>query len=281
MKPSLRHLFCPARLLAMFLALTPGVFALAHEIGPEMLDTLPVADIVILGEVHDNPEHHQNQARAVVAIAPRALVWEMLTAEQAARMPAARSDAREVAAAIDWQGSGWPDFALYHPILMAAPEAQIYGAGVPRGVARRVFTEPLADVFGDIVGADAARFGLAEPLMPEEQVMREAEQAAAHCHALPENLLPGMVSAQRLRDAAMAHVALQALAETGGPVVLITGTVHARADTGVPAFLRHADEGARVLSLGQLETDPGAEPPFDFWIVTEAAPRPDPCESLR
>ena len=42
-------------------------------------------DVVILGEIHDNPAHHEVQAERVADIQPRALVFEMLTPEQAAR----------------------------------------------------------------------------------------------------------------------------------------------------------------------------------------------------
>ena len=255
--------------------------ALAGPITPEALEQLPPADIVILGEVHDNPEHHHNQARAVAALAPRALVWEMLTPEQARRMPAERGDAARVAEVLDWDAVGWPDFALYHPILLAAPGARSYGAGVPRAVARRVFDESAGVVFADLFGADARHLGLERPLAPDEQARRQAEQAAAHCHALPEALLPGMVTAQRLRDAALAHVALQALTETGGPVAVIAGSGHARNDIGVPAFLRRASPAPRVLSLGQLEASPEAPAPFDIWIITAPVPRPDPCDGLR
>lgn len=255
--------------------------AFAQPLSPEALDTMPRADIVILGEVHDNPVHHINQARAVAALAPRALVWEMLTPEQAARMPQDRSDAQAVGAAIGWDDSGWPDFSLYHPILLAAPDVPVYGGGVPRGTARRVFDEAAAGVFAGLFGAEADTLGLEKPLSPEDQAAREAGQAAAHCDALPEHLLPGMVAAQRLRDAALAHVALEAWAETGGPVVVIAGTGHARVDIGIPAYLRRASAAPGVVSLGQMEEAPAENAPYDFWIVTEPTSRPDPCEGLR
>ena len=35
----------------------------------------------VIGEVHDNPHHHRNQARAVAALKPGAIVFEMLTPE--------------------------------------------------------------------------------------------------------------------------------------------------------------------------------------------------------
>jgi uncharacterized iron-regulated protein len=42
------------------------------------------AMIVILGEVHDNPAHHVVQAEAIAALNPRAVVFEMLSAQDAA-----------------------------------------------------------------------------------------------------------------------------------------------------------------------------------------------------
>lgn len=278
-----RALSPAALLVGAFILIGGALEGAAPEglIAPEALDRLPAADIVILGEVHDNPGHHRNQARAVAALAPRALVWEMLTPDQAARMPEDRSDARTVAEALGWEGSGWPDFALYHPIMMASPGAQTYGGGVPRATARRVFEEDAEAVFAGLFGAQADPLGLDAPLESADQAARESAQAAAHCDALPEALLPGMVAAQRLRDAALAHVALQALAETGGPVVVIAGTGHARNDIGIPAFLRRSNRGPRVLSLGQMEAPPDGPAPYDLWIVSEPTPRPDPCEALR
>lgn len=245
--------------------------------GLEALDRL-LGDIVVLGEIHDNAEHHLNQARAVAALAPEALVFEMLTPEQAARAtPAVRSDPAALEAALGWNASGWPDFAIYWPVFAAAPDAAIIGAAVPREEARRAFESPLAEVFGP----EAPRFGLDRALSPEDQAAREAEQQAAHCDALPEAMLPGMVAAQRLRDGALAAAALAALADTGGPVAVITGSGHARTDIGVPALLRLAAPEVAVVSLGQVERPATAPQPFDLWIASDPAPRDDPCAAFR
>lgn len=246
------------------------------EIAADALRRLLPADVVILGEIHDNPEHHRNQAIAVAALKPRALVFEMLTPQKALQTPPDRSDAAAVARALDWHNSGWPDFAMYHPIFAAAPQARIFGGDLPPGDARRAVSEGAARVFG----ADAAQYGLTTPLSPEDQSLREAEQREAHCNALPEDLLAGMVEAQRLRDAALARAVVQALDETGGPVAVITGSGHARVDRGVPAVLARVAPQARVLSVGQVEGPAAAEQPYDLWIVTEAVPRDDPCAAF-
>ncbi|MBN2906651.1 MAG: ChaN family lipoprotein [Rhodobacteraceae bacterium] len=266
----MRHLF----LIGALAALVTGNAAGADQIDPAALVSLPPADVVILGEVHDNPAHHANQATAVAALGPAALVFEMLTPDQAARVtPDLRADAKGLAEAFEWEASGWPDFAMYYPIFAAAPEAAILGAALPRDAVRRAVTDGAAAVFGP----DAADYGLADPLPDDQQAQREAGQMAAHCNALPETLLGGMVEAQRLRDAALARAVVQALDDTGGPVAVITGNGHARIDWGLAHALTRAAPDVTLLSLGQLESVPEGAPPYDLWLVTDPAPREDPC----
>jgi uncharacterized iron-regulated protein len=268
----------PKFILAALVAMT-GAVASAQQIDPADLDRLPIADIVILGEIHDNPDHHLNQAVALRALAPAAVLFEMLTPEQAAIAQARNRVGPALGAAMGWETSGWPPFALYQPVFDAVGSARIYGMAVTRDILRTAFEGDAAAGFA----GDASRFGLDRPLDPDEQSEREAMQAEAHCDALPPDMLPGMVAAQRLRDAAFADTVLTALADTGGPVAVITGTGHARLDWGMPAALRRAAPDLRVVSVGQLEDrgDLPTDPPFDLWIVSEPVDRPDPCAGLR
>ena len=240
----------------------------------------PVAaqDVAILGEVHDNPAHHAEQAAQVARVQPTGIVFEMLTEAQAARVtPGLRGDAAALAKALDWAESGWPDFSMYHPIFTAAPEAAIYGAMVPRDVARAVFDTTPAEAFGD----GAARYGLDRDLDPGEQATREAMQMAAHCDALPKEMLPGMVAVQRLRDAVLARAVIRAMDETGGPVVVITGNGHARRDWGLPAVLADVAPDLDIWVLGQTEDELPLEGGFDTVKSAPAAPRPDPCAAFQ
>lgn len=241
---------------------------------------LPVAaqNVYVLGEVHDNPAHHAHQAARVAELELAAIVFEMLTAAQAEKaVPELRGDPLALAEALEWSNSGWPDFAMYYPIFAAAPDAAIYGAQVPRDAARAVFEDGLAASFG----ADAARYGLDRPLPENEQAAREALQMAAHCDALPVDILPGMVEIQRLRDAALARAVLAAIDETGGPVAVITGNGHARRDWGMPAVLAFARGGLEIVVLGQTEDDGPLEGEFDEVISAPAVDRPDPCAAFK
>lgn len=267
----------PARAVALFAAVF-ATFAGAEEIGPDGLGSLPEVEVVFLGEVHDNPLHHAHQAAAVAALGANVLIFEMLTEEQAARLrPEHYGSAEEMAAVLGWDGSGWPDFAMYHPIFLAAPDAQVLGGGLDRDIVRRAVTEGAAATIPDW----AEVFALGAPLPDAEQAARESGQAEAHCGALPPEMLPGMVEAQRLRDAALARAVLTAVVAIGGPVVVITGNGHARRDWGAPAMLARLLPDMPMLTIGQFELEASEDPPFDLWLVTEAADRPDPCLALR
>jgi uncharacterized iron-regulated protein len=255
--------------------------ASAREIDTTELYDLPRADIVILGEVHDNPLHHAHQAIAIGALDPRALVFEMLTPEVAARAtPEARGSYGALKSALDWDASGWPDFALYYPLFVAAPDAVIQGADVPRDDVRRALDRGAALVFGD----DAADYGLASALPEADQRALEDDLAVSHCGMLPDDRLAPMAEVQRLRDAELARAAVQAHRTTGGPVVVIAGSGHARTDRGIATYVAAAAPDLTLLSIGQVEAAPGAAPdpqPYDLWLVTDPHPRPDPCAAFR
>lgn len=131
-------------------------------------------------------------------------------------------------------------------------------------------------------GPDAQIYGLDEPLGPEEQAAREAIQAAAHCDLMSADALPGMVEAQRFRDAGLADATLWARIMTGGAqVVVITGSGHADAERGMPAMLALAEPEAKVVTLGQVEGPvDGTEGSFDAVLSAPAPPREDPCAGL-
>lgn len=230
-------------------------------------------DVFIFGEIHDNPHHHEVQAERVRDLQPRAIVFEMLTPEQAAKVtPGLLLDRAAIEDALGWSDSGWPDFAMYYPIFTAS-EAQVFGAAVPRDAARAAMSEGVASAFGEA----AERFGLSNALPEDQQSKREALQDAAHCDALPDDMLAPMVEIQRLRDAVIARETLAALDATGGPVAVITGNGHARKDWGVPAAIAQAAPELDVFVLGQTEDDAPLDGGFDEVVSSPAHPRPDPC----
>jgi len=100
------------------------------------------ADLVLLGEKHDNPDHHRLQAWLVDALARAgrrpAVVFEMVARDRAGALASALEahpeDPDALGAALDWAQSGWPDFALYRPIFAVALASRL--AIVPGDLSR-------------------------------------------------------------------------------------------------------------------------------------------------
>lgn len=246
----------------------------------EVVGRARAAQAILLGETHDNPDHHALQAwmlRRITADGARPLVaFEMITPDQdpALRRHLAEhpGDAAGLGAALAWEKSGWPDWALYRPIAAAALEA-----GSPLAAAN----------LGAVGIAKAKADTLALPPLPAAQVtVMEQEIRDGHCGMLPESALPPMVRIQRGRDAAMAAV-LAAGVRANGQAVLIAGTGHIRRDHAVPAVLAIQAPQTPVFALGFLEVRPGRdtpaayETPFDAVWFTPAAEREDMCAAFK
>ncbi|MEM7489729.1 MAG: ChaN family lipoprotein [Pseudomonadota bacterium] len=234
--------------------------ALALWTGPLAAQALPPAEVYVLGEVHDNPTHHAAQARLLAEIAPNAVVFEMLSDEQAARLaPDTPRDPESLDALLGWAESGWPDIAMYAP-LMADPDVPVIGAAGAPG--------------------DLSAYDLDTPLPPDQQAAREQLQADAHCGVLPEEILPDFVARQRAVDAQFAARTLAALDAHGPPVALITGNGHARADWGVPAAIARVRPDVAVIAVVQGED--GRVPPGGDVVLDAPAPeRGDPCAAFQ
>ncbi|MGM0584002.1 MAG: ChaN family lipoprotein [Pseudomonadota bacterium] len=281
-----------AALLAAAAAAQPEIRRLpGGERLPDMAALAELArahDLVVMGEIHDNPRHQASQAELAARAGVSALAFEMIPRAAEDALAELRAGPRTEAAREAAQWSGYP---AYHVVLAAAPQVPVAGAGLPREALRRAIREKSAAAAFE---GDAALYGLDAPLPAEAQAALEAELAEAHCGALPDEMLPGMAKAQRLRDAAFAAALLRARdrAAGQGPAMLVTGNGHARTDRGAPAFLARVAPSLSVLSIGQIEragpsetwrealarwTAEDGRPLFDIVIVTDPEPREDPC----
>jgi uncharacterized iron-regulated protein len=268
---------------------------------------LAAADILLLGEVHDNPLHHRLRAeellhagwhqRALGAPAP-ALVLEHIRTDQHLALAGFRAldrqRRRQPAAffeALQWEKSGWPDARMFAPLIEAALDLEwpIFAGNVPRAEIRDIARQGLSILAGD----ERERLGLGVPFPEALQTALLDELEASHCGLMPKTAFAGLADAQRYRDAFMAR-ALTDAAETHRRAILLAGNGHVRSDRGVPFHLRRMAPGKRIASVLFVEVEdakstvadyvqrgPDGSPVADFIYLTPGVLRADPCEEMR
>jgi len=276
-------------LLALATALAALCGAADTNSGPfSWEDRLRGDAIVLLGEVHDNPVQHRLRLevlrRAFEAGWRPAIAMEQFDREHQVDIERARverpldADYLIEKAATDHGKSinGW-NWEYYRPYVALALQygVPLLAANLSRADAQKLVELGYSAVFDDSM---EHRLGL-DRQRPALQSVQENEIDVGHCHALPRELLPAMARAQLARDAVMAGV----LREHGAQgVVLLAGDGHARRDMGVPMWF-DPTMLARVFAVGFLERGDPAPPAsaFDAVVITDAAPRRDPCATLR
>jgi uncharacterized iron-regulated protein len=267
--------------------------------------TLAEGGIVVLGEVHDNPEHHRLRgamiSEAVQATrAKPAIVFEHIRADQQSALDRSLQNARNKPAAgsaaqilrdLDIAGAGWPSDEVLAPLVAAALAAglPIVPGDPPRDRVRAVARNGHADL--DAETKNAWRLTLS--LEPKLQDALLTELEASHCGLMPKSAFSTMAIAQRYRDAHLAAQLVKA-ADAHGTAILLAGNGHVRSDRGVPAVLRWMAPKRKVLSVTLAETiagkpdvsayvprDPAGDPATDFVVLTPPYKREDPCKSMR
>lgn len=235
-------------------------------------------NLVLLGETHDNLEHHRLQREVLQHILAQgrrpALVMEQFDREFQAQLDAELERPGRTADSVldagrfnrrSWKVDG------YRPLVELALEFDlpIVAGNLSRNDARAIVRDP--------------KQASLPPVDPRiEQALGE-DITRSHCGDTVEPvLLAGMVAAQRARDLTMAQ-ALAKHVQRGA--VLIAGAGHVRADRGAPLYLT-----TRPVVVAFVEVEPKRRRPqdyfdgtfavatsFDYLWFTARAERADPC----
>ncbi|WP_428696448.1 ChaN family lipoprotein [Stappia sp.] len=260
---------------------------------------IAAARFALVGEIHDNPRHHTLQAHllgaSVEAGRAPAVVLEMLPRDLQPRLDAylgkADASADGFGTALGWDELGWPDYAIYRPILEVALAASlpVVAGDTPRNERRSVARGGLGilgETRRDVLQLD-------EPLGETADTGLLDTLFEGHCGMMPRAGLMPLVAVQRLRDATLADAMISAAEEGGDGAVLIAGAGHARTDFGVPRYLRWRQPDASVVAVALVEvaegeTDPTSyaggtadmPAPYDYLWFTARKDRTDPCAEL-
>jgi uncharacterized iron-regulated protein len=238
----------------------------------ELVTRLARPSRVIVGEQHDNRDHHQLQRWLLQALGERrpqgSLLLEMLTPDQQLRVDDVRlasTRPADLPAALAWQ-PGW-DWSLYGPIIRFAltQPYPVLSANLDTVEVRAFYTQP-PTLSGTRSNAEPVKAELLEQI------------SESHCGLLPASQMPAMLAVQQQRDRRMAERLLTAPA----PAMLLAGAYHARKDVGVPihALDLGAPESPTVLLLAQRGSEVTAAMADYVWY-TPAMPAPDYCAQMR
>lgn len=269
-------------------------------IEPEKLALeLASSNYVLIGETHDNWDHHRLQAWLISQLAltgKPAIVMEMISIDQSQvldeYLSKPGSNPAGLGPALGWDASGWPQWSIYQPIAEAfmAAKLSLYPGDPARALLRQVGRQGIGVIDPD----EQKQLALDIPLSATLSKALYEEIKLSHCDLLPVSMLTPMTQVQRLRDAILAAAMVDAARENANKAILIAGNGHVRADRAVPWYLARQDASALVSTVMLVEVEgqaasidelfesyPGGRPAADYYWFTPPAVREDQCEKLR
>ena len=244
----------------------------------QLIEQLRLSDIVLLGEFHDNAQHHTQRAGLIKQIARTKLtvVAEHLPSQYEVVYQAdLLSDLQ--AAGFDAKAWRWP---LHSPLFDSVRRARLsfIGGNLPKGFSKQLFSDGASALPGPL----AQSYGVT---MLDESAQQQLDQDLidGHCGKLPEKYLQPMRLVQRATDVSMAHALLD-----HQPSVLLAGNGHVRKDYGVPQVLNRLAPELKIAAVGFIEHDQTLEElvkssanRYDFIWISAATKRADPCEDFK
>jgi uncharacterized iron-regulated protein len=258
-----------------------------------LLARIKAANVLLLGEIHDNPQHHELQQKllnARIASGARpAVMMEQLNAENQPALDQALAGSKrdEVLSSVT-KLIKFSDWQFYRPFLVIAVDNQL--PVIAANISNQQLQPVIWNGFAAYDAGDLKRLAVEQVWSESREKYLVRNMGGAHCGKLKDELRAGLSRSQRLRDALMAD---SAMASIGRGIVGIVGSSHARRDIGLPLYFAARAPLARIFSIGFVEvhprkTDPTTyetesatgEAPFDVIWFTPRVDRPDPCAEL-
>tara|TARA_B100000945_G_scaffold186598_1_gene149620 strand:- start:1379 stop:2314 length:936 start_codon:yes stop_codon:yes gene_type:complete len=257
---------------------------------PDFVNSIEDSKYLILGEKHDNPDHHALQLSVLnhlLDLDKVSLVsFEMMDTSSQNLIDglhqAEIDNLESLKEYLEWDDEGW-DWPFYGPLIYAS-----YISGV-RIAASNITTSRMMEIYG--LEELPSELDIFDDLT-KKRLIQDIDES--HCGLLPESQFPAMVRVQQGRDYSMAT---SLVSEREKQIkVLIAGNYHSRKDLGVPRYLIASDPelsdseivSVSFMEVAQGETDPkmysqatGNVTPFDFLWFTPVVSEEDYCSSLR
>lgn len=214
------------------------------------LRALGDADVVLFGELHNNPIAHWLQLEVAKHLAdrgPLVLGAEMIEADdQAALDRYLKGEIEQVA--FDTLARLWPNHGTdYAPLVDLAKERGLpfIATNVPRRYARAVGKGGFEAL--DTVPMDQRPFFAPMPIAFDPALPQYVKMLTM----MGDHGTPDMVMAQALKDATMAHFILKHL-PAGGRFLHLNGSYHSDFREGICWYLLRARPGLKVVTVATI-----------------------------
>ncbi|CAO0823143.1 PDZ domain-containing protein [Desulfarculales bacterium] len=272
----------------------PGAVLAAHGGAPlsneEVQQRLAQAQVLLVGEVHDHPGHHQIQLDMLKSMADQGgvLVVGVEWLESSAQADCdefSNGDlsVEQFAQKVNWSERWGFPLELYAPILEFVRQRRLplVALNAPVGVVRQVARQGLGSLKPQQRALLAPALDLGDP------AYRRLIEAQFKMHSQGRGpSQEDFFTAQVARDETMSHRLAQALhpwPDSGKRAVVLVGAGHLAYGQGLPMRLARRLPGARLLSIMAVPAamtpsgpwvGPGEDSPADLLVVSTPAPPP-------
>ena len=241
------------------------------------------ADIILLGEIHDNLFQHKARADLISKIQNKefAIVSEhLVSGSEIAYSGSLLEDLETIG--FNKKAWSWPT----HEVLYKKFEEfnlPIFGGDLSK-----------KDINNIYEGRELSQSDTLTPIIKRSALDSQSKDkllndlVVGHCGVVEEDFLSFMFKVQRLRDASMAYIASKV-----APAIVIAGNGHVRRDYGVPQILKKMNPNSNIISIAFLEVDKFSimtdnlikklfkDADTDYIWLTKTVSRVDPCEKFR
>lgn len=216
------------------------------------LNELEPGSWLLLGETHENVDHHNIQALIINQLAQQnrmgTLALEMANIDQQPLLDAAQKDPTSVTPEqLKWH-RGWPWEWYEAPVRTGLEQAsRVIGADITRDFKMAAYGDESLEV--------PAKSDYTEYML---DLLYDS-----HCGQMPKSQLGNMLRVQYTRDISMRD-AMLANTDPGGVNLLLAGTVHTRYDIGIPYWTEKLKSKTLLMVAASEAPDPKSYYPQSY-----------------
>ncbi len=249
---------------------------------------MAAARVVMVGETHDHPGHHQAQLKILKLMTEQGpppvvgIEWLDQGAQPACDALSNGSlTVDQFAEQADWNSRWGYTLDLYRPILEYVREhrLKLYALNAPLKVVRKVARKGLKALTPEERGLLAPALDLHDPEY-EKMIALQFQGHGIKGQEAQANFLAAQIG----RDETMAHnlaLALYPWPDAGKKAVVLAGSAHVAHGRGLPARIQRRLPGVKLITFLPVSSDKlidaegdlqGSQAPADYLMITVPAP---------